>query len=83
MVGLGFAVVGAFFVSVATDIVGMILGMVGYVLGSRVFGVVVVIISTITLFVGILAGQGVIPGSYDEWVSGESRPTSGERSPMP
>ncbi len=83
VVGLSFAVVGAFFVSLATDILGMILGMVGYALGSRVFGVVVIIISTITLFIGILAGQGVIPGSYDELVSGESRPTSGGRSPMP
>lgn len=78
VVGLALAVVGAFFVSVATDIVGMTLGAVGYALGARVFGVVVIILATATLFIGLLAGQGVIPGSYDEWVNGYPRPSSGQ-----
>lgn len=68
--GLGFAVIGAFFISVGTNIVGMILGVVGYYLGARVFGVVVIVLSTVTLFIGLLVGQGAIPGSYDEAVDG-------------
>jgi hypothetical protein len=69
-VGLGFAVLGAFFVSVATNVVGMILGAVGYYLGARVFGVVVIVLSIITLFIGLLIGPGAIPGSYDEIMNG-------------
>ncbi len=72
-IGLGFAVVGAFFVSVGTDVVGMALGVVGYALGARVFGVIIIVLSTVTMFVGILAGQGAIPGSYDELVSGVAK----------
>lgn len=71
--GVVFAVIGAFFVEVGTDIVGMVLGATGYYLGARSFGVVVIVLSTITFFVGLLAGQGVIPGSYDEAVNGLSR----------
>ena len=68
--GLGFAVIGAFFVSVGTNVVGMILGLVGYYLGARVFGVLVIVLSTVTLFIGLLIGPGAIPGTYDEAVEG-------------
>jgi hypothetical protein len=59
--GLGFAVVGAFSISVAIDVLGMILGAVGYYLGARVFGVIIVILSTVALFIGLLTGEGTIP----------------------
>ena len=78
VVGVSFAVVGAFFVEIAIDVLGMILGAVGYYLGSRVFGAVVIILSVVTLFIGLLAGQGVIPGSYDEIVNGYMQPSSGK-----
>lgn len=68
--GLGFAVIGAFFISVGTNIVGMILGLVGYYFGARVFGVLVIVLSTVTLFIGLLIGPGSIPGTYDEAVEG-------------
>jgi hypothetical protein len=68
--GLGFAVIGAFFISVGTNVVGMILGLVGYYLGARVFGVLVIVLSTVTLFIGLLIGPGAIPGTYDEAVEG-------------
>ena len=69
-IGLGFAVIGAFFISVGTNVLGMILGLVGYYMGARVFGVVVIGLSTITLFIGLLIGPGAIPGAYDEAVDG-------------
>jgi hypothetical protein len=69
-IGLGFAVIGAFFISVGTSVVGMILGLVGYYMGARVFGVLVIVLSTITLFIGLLIGPGAIPGAYDEAVEG-------------
>ncbi len=78
MVGLGFAVTGAFFVSLATSVLGMVLGMVGYFLGARVFGTVVVILSIVTLFMGLLIGPLSIPGSYDQPTNGTSRPSSGK-----
>lgn len=62
VVGVGFAVVGAFFVSVATDVLGMVLGMVGYFLGARVLGTVVVILSIATLLIGLLVGPGRATG---------------------
>ena len=69
-IGLGFAVIGAFFISVGTNILGMVLGLVGYYMGARVFGVLVIVLSTITLFIGLLIGPGAIPGTYDEAVEG-------------
>jgi hypothetical protein len=69
-IGLGFAVIGAFFISVGTNIVGMILGLVGYYMGARIFGVLVIVLSTVTLFIGLLIGPGAIPGTYDEAVEG-------------
>jgi hypothetical protein len=69
-IGLGFAVIGAFFISVGTNVVGMILGVVGYYFGARVFGVLVIVLATITLFIGLLLGPGAIPGAYDEAVEG-------------
>jgi hypothetical protein len=71
--GLGFAVIGAFFISLGTNVVGLVLGLVGYYLGARVFGVVVIVLSTITLFIGPLIGPGVIPGSYDKEVNGVTK----------
>jgi hypothetical protein len=73
-IGLGSAAIGALFVSVGTDVVGMVLGMMGYYLGARVFGVVLIVLSTITLFIGLLVGQGAIPGSYDQIMNGFSGP---------
>jgi hypothetical protein len=69
-VGLALAVTGAIFVDIATDVVGMLLGATGYYLGARVFGTILIILSTATLFIGLLAGQGAIPGSYEELMSG-------------
>lgn len=77
VIGMSFAVAGAFFVSVATDVLGMVLGMVGYFLGARVLGTVVVILSIATLLIGLLVGPAAIPGSYDQPTDGESRPSSG------
>lgn len=78
VLGLSFALVGAFFVSIATDVLGLVLGMVGYVLGARALGAVVVIVSIATLFVGLTVGPLAIPGSYDRQTDGISRPSSGE-----
>ena len=69
-VGLGSAVIGAYYVSVGTNVMGMLLGMVGYYLGARVFGVVIIVLSTITLFIGLLVGQGAVPGAYDDIMNG-------------
>ena len=75
-VGMSFAVLGVFFVSVATDVLGMVLGVVGYFLGARVFGAVVVILSIATLLIGLLVGPAALPGSYDQPTHGTERPAS-------
>ena len=72
----GFALVfcvplGALFVSVATGAVGIVLGITGHVLGARTLGPLAVVLCTVAMFVGLLAGQGVIPGDpYDRLVDG-------------
>jgi hypothetical protein len=78
VLGVCFAVVGAFFVSIATNVLGVILGMVGYFLGARVLGAVVVILSVVTLLIGLLVGPVAVPGAYDQPVNGASRPSSGK-----
>jgi len=78
VVGMSFAVVGAFFVSVATDVLGMVLGMVGYFLGARLLGTLVIILSVATLLIGLLVGPVTLPGSYDQPTNGTERPSSGQ-----
>ncbi len=81
----GFALVfcaplGALFVSVATGAVGIFLGITGYVLGARTLGPLAVLLCTVAMFVGLLVGQGVIPGdAYDRVVDGWFREMPTER----
>ncbi len=62
--------VGILFVSVATGVVGIILGVVGYVLGARRLGGLAVVLCTMAVFLGLLVGQGAMPGSYDAALNG-------------
>ena len=81
----GFALVfcvplGALFVSVATGAVGIVLGITGHVLGARTLGSLAVVLCTVAMFVGLLVGQGVIPGdAYDRVVDGWFRDMLTER----
>ncbi|QIN81634.1 hypothetical protein GBA63_02570 [Rubrobacter tropicus] len=63
--------VGALFVSIAAGAVGIFLGTAGYALGARRLGSLAVVLCTAAMFVGLLVGQGVIPGdAYDRAVDG-------------
>jgi hypothetical protein len=62
--------VGILFVSVATGAVGIVFGRVGYALGARGLGSVAVVLCTAALFLGLLVGQGAMPGSYDAMLDG-------------
>ncbi len=70
---------GALFVSIATGAVGVFLGITGYVLGARRLGVLAVVLCTAAMFVGLLVGQGVLPGAYDRAVDGWFRAMPTER----
>ena len=71
---------GALFVSVATGAVGIVLGITGYLLGARMLGRLTVVLCTVAMFVGLLVGQGVIPGdAYDRVVDGWFRDMPTER----
>lgn len=71
---------GALFVSIATGSVGIFLGITGYALGSRRLGALAVVLCTVAMFVGLLVGQGVIPGdAYDRAVDGWFRNMPTER----
>lgn len=74
VIGLSLAVTGAFFVDMSSGIIGIMLGTMGYYLGARVLGVAIIVICVITLSFGLVAGQGAIPGSYDEVMNGYSSP---------
>jgi hypothetical protein len=79
--------VGILFVSVATGAVGIVLGVVGYALGARRLGGLAVVLCAAALFLGLLVGQGAIPGSYDAALDGVKEmlqrpffdPTGGEQ----
>jgi hypothetical protein len=78
--GIALAVIGAFFVSVAINVLGMVLGMVAYALGTRRLGTLTIVLALVTLAGGLFLGQGVVPGSYDrilDWGSFRI-PPSGE-----
>ena len=62
--------VGVLFVSVATGAVGIVLGVAGYLLGARSLGRLAVVACTAAMFLGLLVGQGAIPGSYDALLDG-------------
>lgn len=62
--------VGVFFVSVATGAVGIVLGVAGYALGARRFGGSAVVLCTVAMLLGLLIGQGAMPGSYDAVLDG-------------
>jgi hypothetical protein len=62
--------VGILFVSIATGAVGVILGVVGFALGARRLGSLAVVLCTAALLLGLLVGQGAIPGSYDAALNG-------------
>ena len=70
---------GALFVSVATGAVGIFLGVAGYALGARRLGALAVVLCTVAMIVGLLVGQGVIPGSFDRAVDGWFRNMPTER----
>ena len=71
MIALIFCVpAGILFVSVAIGAVGLVLGIVGYTLGARRLGSVAVVLCTAAMFLGLLVGQGAIPGSYDVMLDG-------------
>ncbi len=62
--------VGIVFVSIATGAVGVVLGIVGYALGARRVGSVAVVLCAVAMFLGLLVGQGAMPGSYDALLDG-------------
>ena len=68
--GILLAVIGAFFISIALNALGVVLGMLGYALGARWLGPATVILALLTLMVGLLLGQGVLPGAYDRITDG-------------
>lgn len=67
IIGLLFAVYGIVIVfgggaSVTSGVMGAVLGILGYFLGSRRLGTATIIFSVVVLFFGLAAGQGLIPG---------------------
>lgn len=70
MVGIVLALIGAYFVSIALGAVGVALGVAGYYLGPQNLGRVTIALGVVSICDGLFAGQGVIPGSYDEAVNG-------------
>lgn len=48
--------------NVSTGALGTLLGVIGYALGTRRLGLVVIIVSVAALFIGLAATQGVLPG---------------------
>lgn len=60
-VAIALVLFGAYFVSVATEVVALLLGAVGYALGARRLGIVTMVLAVIAAFVGLWWGAGRIP----------------------
>jgi putative Mn2+ efflux pump MntP len=69
-VGIVLAIVGAFFVSIASEGIGATLGVAGYLLGARALGVTTIVLCVVAAFVGLFVGPYAMPGTYDELVNG-------------
>ncbi|CAA9460343.1 MAG: hypothetical protein AVDCRST_MAG28-3200 [uncultured Rubrobacteraceae bacterium] len=63
-VGLISAVVGAFSVDVSLEVVGIVLGALGYALDASKLGILTIVFSTIALVFLLAAGQGYVPGPW-------------------
>lgn len=72
VLGIVLALIGAFFISVATNVLGMILGMLAYGAGSRRLGTLTIVLAVVTLAIGLFIGQGALPGAYDRITNGLS-----------
>ena len=70
VLGIVLALIGALFVSIATEGIAIALGVAGYFLGARSLGITTIVLSVVGMFLGLLAGQGVMLGAYDEAVNG-------------
>ena len=64
---------GLYFVSIAVEFVGILLGILGYALGARKLGGLTVVACTAAMFLGLLIAQGVMAGAYDRAVDGVFR----------
>ena len=64
--GVVFAIVGAYFISVAFAASGILLGTVGYAVGARNLGRAAVALGVVAIFIGLFVGQRAMPGSYDQ-----------------
>jgi len=62
VIGLLCTLWGTFYVSVAYEALGILLGGAGYALGARRFGSATVVISGVALILVLAAAQGYIPG---------------------
>jgi len=62
-VGLGCAVIGTFFASTGFNFLGILSGAIAYYRGARIFGIVVSILSLVTIFIGYYFGSGA--GQFD------------------
>ncbi len=58
---------------VAVEFVGIVLGIVGYVLGAQRLGSLTVVLCTAAMILGLLVAQGVMAGAYDQMVEGVFR----------
>lgn len=64
---------GLYFVSIAVEFVGILLGILSYALGARKLGWLAVVACTAAMFLGLLIAQGVVAGAYDRAVDGVFR----------
>ncbi|MDQ3509838.1 MAG: hypothetical protein M3494_17835 [Actinomycetota bacterium] len=68
VLGIFLAVVGFVFpfigngASIAPGAFGLVLGIAGYALGARRFGVAAIVLCALAMFFGLAVSQGLVPG---------------------
>lgn len=62
IMGLALALVGALAAEISAEALGIILGMLGYTLGSRWLGLAAVVSSAVMLILVLVVSRGYLPG---------------------
>ena len=66
-VGILLAGIGAFFVSIASEGIGIALGVAGYLLGARALGVTTIVLCVAAALVGLFVGCMHCPALTTSW----------------
>lgn len=83
LMGITLALLGTLGADISPEVLGIVLGLVGYSLGSRWLGAVTVVVSTVLLLLVLALMRGYVPGIEPTYPGGSSDALSFGRFCLP